>query len=317
MNSMSHVLVAGGDSDPNVTALISRLLARGIAHHTVLVGASASPTVTWRIDRDELFLNGSRIEPAAVFARHDVFTTLNEGRPEPAFRASAWYTAIMGWAYSRRTVATINRNMAFSALCKPYVLCLAKEVGLPIPDTAISNDYHDLLEEVPRDPVAKPLNGGDYTKTLRDVLSRTEVRGNALAAPSIVQEQLVPPEIRIYGIGGNFLAFRVAADALDYRSSPACTLEPYPLDRLPHGVLYGLELLMQKLGVDFGAADFKATRAGDLRFLELNTGPMFSAFDATVGGALCDAMVDHLLRTSTTDATTTRTSRHQEAQGTR
>ena len=30
-------------------------------------------------------------------------------------------------------------------------------------------------------------------------------------------------------------------------------------------------------------------------FLEVNTQPMFAAFDAVIGGRLCDAIIDHLV----------------------
>jgi hypothetical protein len=53
---------------------------------------------------------------------------------------------------------------------------------------------------------------------------------------------------------------------------------------------------MEHLGLDFGAADFKrCPETGDYRFLEVNSAPMFSAFDRVVSGALSGAIVDWLM----------------------
>jgi glutathione synthase/RimK-type ligase-like ATP-grasp enzyme len=43
--------------------------------------------------------------------------------------------------------------------------------------------------------------------------------------------------------------------------------------------------------LDFCAADFKAAADGSLRFLEVNTSPMFARFDQASAGRLCDALV--------------------------
>jgi hypothetical protein len=47
--------------------------------------------------------------------------------------------------------------------------------------------------------------------------------------------------------------------------------------------------------MDYGAADFKADpETGALRFLEINNGPMFTAFDRASEGRLTRAMAEHL-----------------------
>ena len=52
---------------------------------------------------------------------------------------------------------------------------------------------------------------------------------------------------------------------------------------------------MSRLGMDFGAADFKADPdTGQLLFLELNSSPMFARFDQISGGQLCAAIIQEL-----------------------
>jgi glutathione synthase/RimK-type ligase-like ATP-grasp enzyme len=288
--------VTGGDSDPNLFALLESLRRRGVAHDVLLVGAHTHPRVTWDLDEDALHVNGAVVRPDAVFIRNDVFTGLASRRPEAFQRAIAWYTTIHGWAIAHPEVRITNRAGAFSMTNKPHALCLAREVGLDIPSTSVSNDFELLsreLEERPR--VAKPVNGGDYTKELSEVLRSAPVLDSSLPAPAIVQERLVPPEIRVYRVGERFFAYQLVADALDYRTTSECQVVPIELEDLPAGLTDKLRALTDLLQIDFGAADFKACpRTGRLLFLEINNGPMFAAFDAVSAGRLTDALVDFL-----------------------
>jgi D-alanine-D-alanine ligase-like ATP-grasp enzyme len=85
----------------------------------------------------------------------------------------------------------------------------------------------------------------------------------------------------------------VASDDLDYRENQSARVEP--LDEVPGDVGEGLTRLMDRLGLDFGAADFKTCPdTGRLLFLEINTGPMFAAFDQASKGAVTAALADFL-----------------------
>jgi len=87
----------------------------------------------------------------------------------------------------------------------------------------------------------------------------------------------------------------VISPELDYRTTQNCRVES--LDLLPAELPARLSTLLDKLGLDFAAADFKTSPdTGELMFLEVNTGPMFAAFDRASNGLLCDAMVRALLR---------------------
>jgi hypothetical protein len=292
-----RILVAGGDSDPNLSALIRSLAARGIAHDALLVGANTHPRVSWDLQTDLLHIDGVVQRPRALFARYDVFTGLAGQRPGAGFRAAAWFTTITAWAHAHPDVRLLNRASELRTPNKPYVLQLARACGLPVPATLITNDA-ELLEQASaaRPLIVKPVNGGDYTHELPEVLARAPRRGPGLAAPAIVQERLIPPEVRIYGIAGRFFAFQVIADALDYRTVARCQLLPMDLSALPRELLDGLAALMDQLRMDFGAADFKTcATTGQLRFLELNSGPMFAAFDAVCSQALTRALGDFLI----------------------
>jgi hypothetical protein len=297
----SPILIAGGDRDPNLRVLAAALEARGTGVTFLQVGAEHHPWIAWDMESDRLVLDGEEIRPRAAFVRHDVFTHLADGRPSSAFRAAAWYTAVMGWVASHRQVRVPNRASLFQATNKPYVLHLARELGLAIPQTAITNHPGEMEGLPPGPKIVKPINGGGHTQRLAEVLEQTETRGSGVAAaPAIVQAELVQPEVRVYGIGGTFLAFSMVTEDLDYRVRQSARVEP--LTEVPEGLRDSLGRLMDRLGLDFAAADFKTDpETGRLLFLEINTGPMFAAFDQVSKGAVTRTLADWLEGTTRTD----------------
>ncbi len=108
-----------------------------------------------------------------------------------------------------------------------------------------------------------------------------------------MQNRLVAPEIRIFIIGNQALAFEMRSNSLDYRVKQDA--EVIFLSEVPEEV-ESLRVLMAKLNMDFGAADFKSDpETGKLIFLELNTSPMFARFNQVSDGVLCTAMLNTLL----------------------
>lgn len=283
--------MAGGDSDPNLQSLIETLRSSGDRCLPMLVGARSHPTFAWDLERDQLRFDGKVVQPAALFIRHDVFTNLGDGRAESASRAYAWFTAVASWAAAHPDVRLLNRHHP-AHLLKPQQLVAARQCGLEIPATSITNDVAALARGDASRRVVKPVTGGDYCRPLTPVLPRTERRGGAAAAPAIVQELLEPPELRIYRVGRRFLSFNIASDALDYRTTPNCTVTPAKNDT---SLIRPLRRLMNVLRLDFGAADFKThPKTGRYLFLEVNSSPMFAGFDAVSERAVSRAIAEYL-----------------------
>ena len=251
----------------------------------LLAGSETHPVLTWDLATDVLTIDGEVVAPGAVFLRHDVFSTPS------AARAFAWYTTVLSWAAAHRRVRLLNRHHS-AHLLKPQQLLLARDCGLDIPSTVITNDASAL--EKMHNRVVKPVAGGEYTQPLATALASAPRRDNALAAPAIVQETLVPPELRVYRAGDRFVSFHVVASTLDYRTDAKARVEPVKNDRR---LLTGLRRLTAALRLDFAAADFKrCPRTGRMLFLEVNSGPMFAAFDAVSDRAVSRAIVQELRR---------------------
>lgn len=293
------LLIVGGDADPNISALLSAADRCSVSYQKLLVGKSSNRSITWALDSGELFVDGEPLRCEAAFVRHDVFTALHDGQAASQYRAMTWHTAITGWLAAHPEVLIFNRGNLNQVTNKPLVLKLAQDCGLRIPRTLVTNDRERLAKFSSGDvsgegSVVKPINGGGYCEPLDDVLERTPVKDGRVAAPAIVQPRLVPPEMRVYAVGRKYFSFNVISPELDYRVTQNCHVEFAGTP--PSELTDPLGALLAKLSLDFAAADFKTCpEKGHLLFLEVNTGPMFSAFDRASDGKLCEAMIEALI----------------------
>jgi hypothetical protein len=97
-------------------------------------------------------------------------------------------------------------------------------------------------------------------------------------------------------IRNRHFAFNVISPELDYRSTQNCRVES---TEVPAQLAKRFGTLLEWLGLDFAAADFKTCpETGELLFLEVNTGPMVVTFDQGTNGELCHTMVKTLLTVS-------------------
>ncbi|HET7233118.1 MAG TPA: hypothetical protein VFJ16_24120, partial [Longimicrobium sp.] len=147
--------------------------------------------------------------------------------------------------------------------------------------------------------IAKPVPGGGFAQDVAELLAKTPRREGRSAAPAFVQRRMLAPEVRVYGVGRGstrrYIPFRVESDALDYRADAESRVVHLPLEEVDAEAVAGLGRLMDELEMDYGAADFKTCpETGRLVFLEINSGPMFSAFDEVSGWAVSDAILDYL-----------------------
>lgn len=287
------ILVCGGDADPNLQCLLIQLKKQGKNHLPILVGAKSHPHVTWDFQSDQLIINGRRAKPDAAFIRYDVFTNIEDQRPESAYRAHAWYATLAAWMQAHPQVRSFNVRFDGTVL-KPYVLHLAKQVGFQIPLTWLTNDAQTLFKlKTEFKLVVKPVTGGDYCRHLEGVLNTASRKGRALASPAIVQTELVAPDLRIYLIGRKALAFEIHSSELDYRVASNAKVDwlPHP----PTDLVSKLRKLAKLLKLDFLAADFKmCPQTNTMRFLEVNSAPMFAAFDFASQGRLTRQMLSCL-----------------------
>lgn len=286
------LLIAGGAEDYNLHALAHAAEKQKQAYHTYYIHAKSSPNFHWDVDQSELPQGlGFSDKPKAAFVRQDVFAFLSDNRDAVYQRANAWYVGLKGWLLSQPDIFIFNRSIDQIASFKPAALSIAQQIGLTIPRSFISTDTSFLQNLDVQHFIAKPINGGGHCVILADAIQ--DISHAFMPSPAIVQSKLVSPEFRIFVIGTEAFTFRLDSPSLDYREKQDAVLS---LVDSPKHELALLKELMARFRMNFGAADFKTDpETGKLVFLELNTSPMFAAFNDASQGKLCEAMTRQLL----------------------
>ena len=190
--------------------------------------------------------------------------------------------AFLGWIHGlgRRVVNPLAAEAA--AMQKPLQLLKAKEIGLAIPDTLVTNDPEEARRfvDMRHDAVIfKTLTAASwqfvetrqYKAEYRDELDKVRY------APVIFQE-LVPAlaDIRVTIVDEKAFAVSIKPEhpgaQLDWRLDAAATIEPH---QLPQEIEATLIDLVSELGLRFGAIDLRLTPRGNYVFLEINPAGQF------------------------------------------
>ncbi len=281
-------LVFGGKKDYNIRAFIKSLELHNIKFLPILLEEGEIPNIVWDMERSMLIVNNKIVSCSAIFLRNDVFNSVTSSAT-----SYTWFKTIRSWALADKNISLFNKQ--YIGMNKSYNLALAKEVGLATPHTIITNQI-SLLRKIthPKQYIIKPIIGGKYTLTLADYLANENNYKENHTPLMYLQNRLIQPEMRIYGIGKQFFAFNIISNQLDYRVDSKTkiieTVVPVHLSAKLLGLMEGLKL-------DFGAADFKTCpKTGEYLFLEINSGPMFSKFDSISKGKLSKAMIDWHLK---------------------
>lgn len=291
---MSLLLIAGGALDPHNRRLHEAAQRRGVASHCLWVGPEHFPRLHLQLPEAALILDGEVIRPDALWLRHDIFHWLADPRAPVERRAQAWYEALLAYAMLHPALRLYNRGALLRRSNKLLVLQRAAALGLRIPDTQLSNDAPRLRSLDPQGHIAKPLIGGAHTALLGEALDQAPQVEGALMAPALVQEALIGPELRVQLVGPRTFAWEIDSPLIDHRLDPQAPMREVPAPG-PE-LLAPLRALAQELGLDLCAADFKrCPRSGAWVFLEINTQPMWVAFDTASKGALAEAILDGLL----------------------
>lgn len=285
------ILVAGGELDFNLDALLRRLLRRRVKFARALLGAERIPRLAIDLDKDRLVLDGKSIRPTACFMRHDVFLAQTLRTVEANAAALNWYMAIKGWELAHDDVRGFNKR-ALNSDNKLSNLCLAMRHGLRVPRTLLTNEFAAARRALRGPLIEKPAAGGELTGHF-DALTAKLAAGTAVGRyPRFVQPRLLRPELRVFRVGDELIGFSLRSPDLDYRAALRSRLKPA---RVPKALGDKFYAFCSAVGLDFAAADFmRDPRGGEHRFLEVNSQPMFAAFDAVCGGRLCDAIIDAL-----------------------
>lgn len=188
---------------------------------------------------------------------------------------------------------------------KPYQLALAQQIGLEIPPTLMTNDVEEARsffrkhqgEVVYKQFIALP-NSWRETRPLKP---EDEAQADSIAyAPVIFQKHVhAVADLRVTAIAGEFYAASTDVRAAAYPQDVRMNLEAkYSAHVLPPEVTTKLNELMRRLGLVYGAIDFRLTPEGRYVFLEINPAGQFLYIEKATGQPIAAAVARALLQRS-------------------
>ena len=288
---MKTILVVGQTPDIHIERVIQRLeeararvvlLDRASRDSTVTLLPLASPGRTL-FRSDEVEVSGDEID--AVWWRLKPHQEAEFGLPsgvEDAFRWREWKAVLTSLPYYLPDARWINRpENAQRASLKPYQLILARQCGMRVPQTCITNRVEDL-EHIPEGEIIYKTLSSFIAPPDKIIYTNKVRRADVAASPDSVRlapclfQEYIPKafELRVTVIDDQIFAVQIDSQALsdtrtDWRKNQFADgiYDHFAFSSEVEQQILGLH---RKLGLTYAAYDFIMTDSGELVFLECN-----------------------------------------------
>jgi glutathione synthase/RimK-type ligase-like ATP-grasp enzyme len=178
---------------------------------------------------------------------------------------------------------------------KPLQLAKAKQVGVAIPNTLISNDAEQVAEfaKYYKKTIFKPVFGGAYTQFLTEEhLEMDRLKYVLRLAPVTVQEYIPGTNLRSYVIGEAVYTAEIRSCAIDFREDQSAQLIPF---ELPEAIQNQCRSIAQAFFLEWTAIDWRLAPTGEYVFLEANPSPMFLHFERQTGFPITESLIQLLM----------------------
>ena len=241
----------------------------------------AASTMEFSIDRYRWELTP---DVGSIWFRQPVFLRETAGRPlslEQQLSRSQWSAFMRGMTVFEDALWVNHPAKTYLAECKPYQLRCAAKLGFLVPATTITNDLDALRSPDLGDPfVLKSIDtallqdGPDELFAYSSIVSAQECAEQDFAAVPSTCQKLIHPKIdlRVTVIGAAVFCVAITNRDTgiegDWRLTARENLR-YSDFVLPSEEEQRCKLLVQALGLEFGAIDLVATPTG-IYFIEIN-----------------------------------------------
>jgi hypothetical protein len=172
---------------------------------------------------------------------------------------------------------------------KPVQLATVAALGVPVPETLLTNDPEAVREFAGRHSrlIFKPIQGGAHTRPVAARHLAPENLRNLAVAPVTLQEEVPGTDIRVFVVGQRLMACQVLSPQLDYREDADPQIEPVVL---PSTVEWQCRQVARALDLLWTGIDLRRTPDERYVFLEANPSPMFIGFESRCGLPLTAAL---------------------------
>jgi glutathione synthase/RimK-type ligase-like ATP-grasp enzyme len=175
---------------------------------------------------------------------------------------------------------------------------------LRIPESRITNDVEDarrfITQHGSSQTVYKAFSGTEHawreTRLLRP--GELDMIENVRFAPVIFQEYIpIGVDLRITVVGDRLFAAAIHSLGTEYEVDFRMVMTSARFEEvtLPPEVAEALHILMQRLGLVYGAIDMRLTPDGEYVFLEINPAGQWLFVEERTGQPITEALVDLML----------------------
>ncbi len=178
---------------------------------------------------------------------------------------------------------------------KPLQLSKAKQIGVTIPATLISNNPEQVREFVQSQNkvIFKPVYGGAHTKLVTEAHLEPHRLNLALSvSPVTIQEYIPGTNIRSYVIGESVYSAEIRSESVDFREDLNSELI---VRDLPESVHQQCLAILKAFMLEWTAIDWRLKPTGEYVFLEANPSPMFRHFERQTGFPITQKLVNMLM----------------------
>ena len=212
---------------------------------------------------------------------------------ETAFRG-LWQTSSALW------INDIQREEAASH--KSWQLNLARELGLTIPDTLITNSpeaARQYWSQYPGEIIYKAFHSNNKIRRWETRLLKPEEEALAqsIQLTPVIFQRYVPVlyDLRITIVGDRIFAAELHTQQGNYQVDVRLNhnMPCYP-HTLPADVAQKLLTLMERLGLEYGAIDMRLTPDGDYVFLEINPNGYYFYIEEATGMPISRTLAQRL-----------------------
>lgn len=191
---------------------------------------------------------------------------------------------------------------------KMFQLRLAKEIGLVIPKTLITNDYNEALKfykSCNEFCIVKPLKSGQLGKNSNKVIFTSSLKefpvskDSINSAPLLLQEQIDKKfDIRTVIVGASHFSAKIhsqenMASRIDWRASKS--IPKHSRYSLSKEIFQEVQKLMQRLDLRYCAVDFVIDFKDNIYFLEINPNGQWAWIENQLGYPIAKSITKKLI----------------------
>jgi glutathione synthase/RimK-type ligase-like ATP-grasp enzyme len=178
---------------------------------------------------------------------------------------------------------------------KPLQLGKAKQIGVTIPATLISNNPDEITEffHAHEKVIFKPVYGGAHTQFVTEAhLEPQRLNMTLSLSPVTIQEYIPGTNIRTYVIGESVYTAEIRSPLVDFREDLEAELIPI---ELPESIHKQSLAITKAFMLEWTAIDWRVKPTGEYVFLEANPSPMFVHFEHQTGFPITESLVSLMM----------------------